>query len=125
MAILRVNLVAIELIDSFNFASDTVKQVIGLSSGILALTVTFAKEQIAKNRPSALLPLKASWFFEIFSLIAGVWALMAITGQVSSTSVTSPSVWALQVTIPAILQIVFFVFAMMSLVLAGMKSFKT
>lgn len=110
--------------DKFDFASQTVIQILGLSSVILALTITFAKEQIAKERPKALLPLKVSWILEISSIVFGVWTLMALTGQVSSTKVAAPSVWSPQVTRPAQIQILCFLGAMISLVVAAWKSFK-
>ena len=114
-----------ELIDKFNFASDTIKQILGISSGILALTVTFAKEQIVKGRHSVMLPLQISWGLEILSLFAGIWALIQITSQVVSENLCQqPSVWASGITVSASLQIFFFLFAMLFLALAGIKSFK-
>lgn len=113
----------INLADSFEFASKTVTQIMVLSSGILALTITFAKEQLAKERPNALPPLKVSWVFEILSILFGIYALMALTGQVASNELTNPSVWSSQVTIPASLQILCFLVSMIALVVAAWKSF--
>ncbi len=114
----------IDLAHAFDFASKTVTQILGLSSGILALTITFAKEQIAKERPEALLPLKISWILEILSILFGVWTLMALTGQVASPNVTCPSVWSLKITIPAGIQILCFLGAMVALLLSAWKSFR-
>lgn len=114
----------IDPVNAFEFASKTVTQVMGLSSAILALTITFAKEQLAKDCPNALWPLKVSWIFEILSLLAGAWSLMAITGQIASPKITNPSIWALQITIPAGIQVISFLVAMIALLVAGWRSFK-
>ena len=68
--------------------------------------------------------LKASWGLLLFSVLSGVWTLMALTGQVASTKITDPSVWSPQVTVPAGIQILFFLGAMIALVVAAWKSLK-
>ncbi len=112
------------LIDAFTLASTTVVQVITLTSGVLALTVTFAKDYLIKSKDSGFIPLKVSWACEVVSLFAGIWGLMALTGQIASTEVDSPSVWSYKVTIPVGIQIVSFFVAMVALVVAGYRSFK-
>lgn len=112
----------VELVDTFKFASETVTQTIGLSSAILALSVTFQKEQLAQNFPKALMPLKLSWVLHILSILAGVWSLMAITGQFSSPNVINPNIWVPQITIPVGIQISLFFVAIVALVVAGWKS---
>ncbi|MCG8313684.1 MAG: hypothetical protein MI976_10745 [Pseudomonadales bacterium] len=114
-----------ELIDAFNFASNTVNQVIALSSGILALTVTFAKDHlVSANSPSGLKALKASWVCQIMSVVFGVWSLMSLTGQVASTKIKNPSVWNSSVTFPVSLQFGFFLLALVFLVWAAWSAFK-
>ena len=62
-------------------AYETTKQVITLSTGIIALTVTFAKEfKVSDTDLSVPLSLKISWLLYCAALVFGVWTLMAITG---------------------------------------------
>lgn len=62
-------------------AYETTKQVITLSTGIIALTVTFAKKFKASNTDLTVpFALKISWLLNCPSVIFGVWTLMAITG---------------------------------------------
>ena len=62
-------------------AYETTKQVITLSTGIIALTVTFAKEfKVSDTDLTVPFSLKISWLFYCASVIFGVWTLMAITG---------------------------------------------
>ena len=106
-----------EIIDAFNFASNTVNQVIALSSGILALTVTFAKDHLVDSTTSRGLGiLKMSWVFQIMSIVCGLWSLMSLTGQVASTKLKNPSIWSTSVTLPVSLQFALFLLGLMSLI---------
>lgn len=65
-------------------AYETTKQIITLSTGIVALTVTFAKEfKVSSNDLSVPLSLKLSWLLYCASVILAVWTLMAITGTLN------------------------------------------
>jgi hypothetical protein len=69
-----------EVQKAFDFAADLVKQLITLSTGLIALTVTFQKDIFVHAQPSAACLLVASWIALMLSVICGVWALMALTG---------------------------------------------
>jgi uncharacterized membrane protein (DUF485 family) len=66
---------------AFDFAADLTKQLITLSTGIIALTVTFSKDIMGgvdqENRYLLLL----SWIFFVLSLFFGLLTLMALTGN--------------------------------------------
>lgn len=67
---------------AFTFAQDLIKQVISLSSGIIALTITFFKDFVGNSAPHhAKMLLAVSWLFYIGSVFFGIWALMALTGS--------------------------------------------
>lgn len=89
---------------AFDFAADATKQLITLSSGIIALTVTFSKDILypapgdngtaqaaAQGRPGVLV---AAWIFYLLSIILGVLTLQALTGALSTAapSINSPTV---------------------------------
>lgn len=65
---------------AFDFAAETTKQLITISTAIITLTVTFSKDIIGneEHAPKALLIL--TWLVFILSIISGVVTLMALTG---------------------------------------------
>jgi hypothetical protein len=97
---------------AFDFAADVAKQFITLSTGILALTITFAKEIGGGPSQGAPLLLGLSWVLYLLSILGGVWTLMALTGELEPVRGTeSPSIRRGNVLIPALVQIVTFAFA--------------
>jgi len=68
--------------DGLKLAADLTKQVITLSTGIVALTMTFA-EKLGKQVDSTIcipVTLKISWACLALALLFSVWTLMGITG---------------------------------------------
>lgn len=65
---------------AFDFAADLIKQLITLSTAIIALTVTFAKDIFPESGDCFLDWLVAAWIAYFLSIFFGVWALMALTG---------------------------------------------
>jgi len=76
---------------AFDFASDLTKQVITLSSGIIAFTVTFSKDfvKLDSTPKSAIWVLTLAWMFYLISIIAGVITLMGLTGQLEPVAAKS------------------------------------
>ncbi len=68
-----------EKIKAFDFAADTTKQLISISTGIIALMVTFSKDIVGNSINSKGL-LTWTWGIFILSIIFGVFTLMALTG---------------------------------------------
>src|SRR5215468_10416340 len=74
---------------AFDFAADATKQILTLSTGILALTITFAKDILgAPGHWSRLLGW--SWILYLISILCGVWTLLALTGSFSSSGQRTP-----------------------------------
>jgi ketosteroid isomerase-like protein len=71
--------------EAFTFASDTTKQLIALTSAIIAVTVTFAKDIFAIAPGVSKVALVVAWLGYITSLVFGVFTLMALTGEISSS----------------------------------------
>jgi hypothetical protein len=84
-------------IESVKFAAETVKQVLTLSSAILVLTVTFAKDHLLKDGKRVSWALKASWICFLVSTLGGVWTLLALTAEAQKAK---PNIWELNVTLP-------------------------
>ena len=65
---------------SFTSYGELTKQILTLSTGILALTVTFADTFVDEAPPFALFLLGGCWISLFVSLIGGVMTLMSLTG---------------------------------------------
>ena len=65
---------------AFDFAADTTKQLIGISTGIIALMVTFSKDIVGNSEGSPKMLLAWTWGIFILSIVSGILTLMALTG---------------------------------------------
>src|ERR1044071_2087514 len=71
---------------AFDFAADTTKQLITLSSGIIVITVTFQKD-VFKDLPNeAKVILYISWLLYFLSILFGILTMMALTGTLEKNS---------------------------------------
>ena len=112
---------------SFEFAKETVTRLTGLSSGIIALTVTFSKQFAPDAEGVALYLLAASWLSLFASVFFGVWALLAMTGVLGGgrgeREVEEPaSVYAGSISVPTAIQILAFVLGLGLTVAFGILS---
>src|SRR4051812_5828931 len=74
----------------FEFARDLAQQLITLSTGILALSITFTKD-LVKGVPSrATFVLGTAWLLYVFCILFGLLHLMALTGELAPTEVRAP-----------------------------------
>ena len=71
---------------AFNFASDLAKQLIVLSTGILALTISFTKDLVKNIPEQKLWTIKAAWITYFVSILCGVWTMSALTGQLAPSA---------------------------------------
>ena len=97
---------------AFASVSDLTKQLIVLGTGVLTLEATFAKiffeKFVAKHWQ-----VQWSWIALLVSIVAGVWVLMAITGQLAkAANLTSNDVYGLNIRIPAAIQVTSFIVGM-------------
>jgi len=112
---------------SFEFAKETVTRLTGLSSGIIALTVTFSKQFAPEAEGLTLFLLAASWLSLFASVFFGVWALLAMTGVLGGgrgeREASEPaSVYAGSISIPTAIQILAFVLGLGLTVAFGILS---
>jgi hypothetical protein len=98
---------------AFEAARDSTKQVLAISTGIIALTITFAKDFIGSGAPGRWLALVA-WFLFLASSFFGLWALNALTGSagqlkpttwlsIRTKNIKRPAKWQVLTFIPALL----------------------
>ncbi len=116
-----------KLVKAFDFAQDTTKQLITLSSAILALTITFVKELIGDVEGWPKYFVGASWILNIVSIVCGLLTLMAFTAELepkdSSTPQPTPTIWSPSVVSTAVFQVITFLAAMTALVVFAIASY--
>lgn len=107
---------------AFQVVTETVKQIITLSTGVLALTITFSKELLQPITDHNLkMILALGWLCYIFAIVAGVSTLQFIAGEISKED--TPSINRLAVRLPAIVMILFFWAGTVLTVLYGWKAY--
>ena len=107
---------------AFDFARDTTKQLITLATGIIALEITFLKEFVKPTNTDAQIYALISWLAFLFSVVCGVWTLMALTGTLEAEDETVPvSIRGANVRIPSIFQILSFLAGLTMTVIFGVK----
>lgn len=109
----------------FQSANDLATQLITLSTGILALSITFTKD-ILKDRAGAVTwPLKSAWVAYLLSVCSGIWTMMALTGMIFSVTKTPDAYksvsYGTSIIVPARLQILTFVLGTILLIVYGAK----
>lgn len=75
---------------AFDFAADTTKQLITISTAIITLTVTFSKDILGDSIDSPKELLIATWAVFIVSIICGVLTLMTLTGTLQPMKKKTP-----------------------------------
>jgi ketosteroid isomerase-like protein len=66
---------------AFDFASEATKQLLTLSTGIIAVTITFSKDILISVPFSAKVFLMTAWGAYVLSLVFGLFTLLALTGE--------------------------------------------
>jgi hypothetical protein len=99
-----------------------VGQMITLSSGLLAFTVTFVEKFTPKDTPiQAPWTLRTSWVWLVLTILFGFWTLMAAAGTLNEIDRgmpdSNPGRW--NIRIPAMLMIGAFLFALGFMIAAG------
>lgn len=110
-------------IAGLEFAADVAKQLITLATGVIALTVTFTRDLVARASRWAMICLRTSWVFYSLSVLFGIISLMAITGELAPVDLaTRDLVMEANVRIPAIMQISSFLVATAAVITFGFKA---
>ncbi len=65
---------------AFDFASESTKLLITLSTGIIALTITFSKDFIGDTSSVSIWPLVTAWIFFFLSIFFGILTMLSLTG---------------------------------------------
>jgi hypothetical protein len=93
---------------SFQFAKETVTQLITLATGVIGISVTFAKEVRSRSKTGDPTLLFRSWIVLLVSIVFGVWTLMALTGSLAEDNVSNGAIYEFNVRFPSAMQIIVF-----------------
>lgn len=99
-------------------ASETSKHVLTLTTAVITITISLAKDIVAKATPSDLVWLQLAWLAHAVSVLAGVATLLALTGTVSEGDDTT-SIYSTNIRLPAALQMAFFALGLAFVVVFG------
>ncbi|MER7344417.1 hypothetical protein ABT390_03310 [Streptomyces aurantiacus] len=88
-------------------ASETSKHVLTLTTAVVTITISLAKDIGANATPSELLWLQLAWLAHAISVLAGVGTLLALAGTVSEGDDTR-SIYSANIRLPAATQMAFF-----------------
>ena len=94
---------------AFDFAREVVTQLIALSTGTIALTITFLKDFLGSSSRRVRRLAMISWGAFFVSLMSGMWSLLALTGNLEP--VGGPPILSIRgsnVVLPAALQVLTF-----------------
>jgi hypothetical protein len=112
---------------AFDFASDTTKQLITLSTALIALSITFKGNFNGGGNETLLL---LCWIFLFVSVLFGIGSLMALTGTLEKSTEEGEgkvplSIYGKNVKRPTLLQILFFLIGLLFLAIYGGQSIYT
>jgi hypothetical protein len=99
---------------AFEFVADYSKQLITLATGVVTFMVTFLQDELRTGTDGSRKLLVWSWGLFVVSILAGIWRLMALTGNLDpSKPGASPvlKITTLNVRFPGIIQILSFLAA--------------
>ena len=111
---------------AFDFASDVIKQLITLATGIIAITITFSKDIVGASMLTDSITIFISWGLFILSIICGILALLALTGTLDpltpSDPPTVPSVNSNSIKLFSAIQILSFIAGLICTVVFGITA---
>jgi hypothetical protein len=109
---------------AFDFAQETTKQVLTLSSGIIAITVTFLNGDLKTYPQSTRQLLEIGWALYLASILFGIVTLMALAGNLERPNQPNkqPSIYARNIVVPSILQLLTFLAAVALTAAFGWKA---
>src|SRR4051812_12494568 len=96
---------------AFAFAQETAKQLLTLSTGIFAITLTFLKDA-AGAHPHGKAFLEFGWGCYLASILFGVMLLMTLAGNLERPQTGTSSIYSTNIKAFASLQVGFFIAAL-------------
>ena len=108
---------------AFDFALESTKQMIALSTGVLAITITFLKDG-AGGGVADVGALKVAWLLFLLSVVFGLLTLMGLTGELESPpDGKQPSIYDKQIQWTSLGQVATFGAALVATIVFGLRAF--
>jgi hypothetical protein len=105
---------------AFDFAQETTKQLLTLSTAVIALTIAFTKDIVQGGSATSKVVLAVSWGLLLVSAASGIITLMALTGSLGAADgQTPPSIRSPNITRPAMVQALAFLIGLVLTIVAG------
>ncbi len=103
---------------AFDFAVEVTKLLISLSTGIIAISITFSKDIIKITPAGSNCLLFASWIIYVISIGCGLTAILSMTGNLEPKKTPGtgmcwpqPTIWAPNIVLFSASQVVSFLLA--------------
>lgn len=107
---------------AFEFAKETVCQLLTLATALIGVSVTFAKDLKPAANNSDRKWLGWAWGILLISVVFGIWTLLALTGSLGRGQDSPSVIYETHVTMPSMLQIVTFLVGVLLLIVHAFKS---
>jgi hypothetical protein len=105
---------------AFEFAQEATKQLIGLATGVIALTITFLTDIVENASSGATAFLQAAWIFYLVSIIFGMATLLTLAGNLEKMA--EPSIYNSGIVAFSIAQVLTFAIAIALTLVFGFKA---
>lgn len=105
---------------AFDFAQDATKQLIALSTGTIAITITFLRDLAAHASSDAIRSVEVAWLAHGFSILFGICTMLQLAGHLDKSE--EPTIYGGGITIMSLLQIVAFLVGVGFTVAFGFQS---
>lgn len=110
---------------AFDFSQDSAKQLITLSTGVLALTITFFKDFATGADAVSKTLMAISWLFYLVAVVAGATHLYALTAELDpKDKSTVPTIYSGTAKATAGVQQVAFVVGLLITAIAGVLALR-
>jgi hypothetical protein len=108
---------------AFDFAQEATKQLITLSTGVIALTITFLTDVIKGAPAGSAGFLQAAWVLYLVSIVFGILTLLMLTGNLERPGDGQrPSIYRGNVVACSIGQVLSFTLALVLTLVFGFKA---
>ena len=104
---------------AFDFAKESVKQLITLATGIIAVWVGFIQHLGLRADRCAQTVALVSWIVFLLSILCGLWGMLALTGTLGAGDSVPVTIRGKNVTRPVALQVILFVLGLALVVAFG------
>jgi hypothetical protein len=108
---------------AFDFAQESTKQILSLSTAILTITVAFQKDIVGGVPGGDRWALKVAWFAYLVAIIGGLLTLLNLAGNLERPKDGKPSIYRSGIQFFSILQLVAFAVGVVFTLWFGLVAF--